>query len=330
MTIYDRPTPAWRAPSPAACATLLLTIAVGMLFLPERAAIALREPAHAILRPGLVAVASVRQRAAAALGFLGSLANGARHAEGLERELVQLRQRVGQLEAETVWLRSMRADDSVDSALPTAPLLRARLVEARVLGRKSQSALRREGLLDVGSQAGLSTGDLVLDVPALLDQGALAGAKSGQTVLVGRRIWGKVTQVQPRLSLVRRAADAGYRDLVRIAQPNGERLTLGPRAVLEGTGESLCRLRLVPLTEAVAVGQLIVSEGNEGFVEGRFLYGQIERVEQSAGAANWDIWVRPAVSADLPQTVAVLTAEVAALSLGNNQRGDHESHESHE
>jgi cell shape-determining protein MreC len=274
------------------------------------------------MRPGLIALSSVRQRAEATLGLVGNLGTTARHAAEQERELAELRERVGQLEAETIWLRSMKRDAADEESLlaKIPPLVRPRLVETRVLGRQAQHALARQGLLDAGIETGISEGDLLLDVPsamidvpsAMIERGAAAGTAPGQLVLAGRRVWGKVAQVQSRVSLVRRATDAGYRDVVRIAQPNGERLAIGPRGMLEGSGESLCRLRLVPLTEAVAVGQWVVTEGGEGFVDGRFLYGYIQRVEQPPGAAHWDIWVRPAVSQDLPHKVAVLTADATA------------------
>jgi hypothetical protein len=59
----------------------------------------------------------------------------------------------------------------------------------------------------------------------------------------------------------------------------------------------------------VAVGQLVISDGGEGLLDGALLYGEIERVEQSPGAAHWDIWVRPALPPDLPRTVSILIAE---------------------
>ncbi len=319
MTIYDRPASSWCAPSPAACLALLLAASLGLFLLPQQAVTLLRQPARDMLQPGLLMIAGLREQTDTALGLVGNLGAGARRAENVQRELMQLCQRIGQLEAETVWLRSLQPSSCGEEALlqHTVPLLKPRLVEARVLGRQSQSLLQRHALLDAGMSAGLASGDLVLDVPAVVDQGMASGAASGQLVLAGRRIWGKLMEVQPRISTVRRICDAGYRDLVRIAQTQGERLSLGPRGMLEGTGEPLCRLRLVPLTEAVAVGQLIVTDGGEGIAEGRFLYGQIERVEQPPGASNWEIWVRPAVSSDLPHKVAVLTAEVTTLNSEN-------------
>jgi cell shape-determining protein MreC len=323
MTIYDRPAPSWCAPSPAACLALVLAASLGLLLLPERAVTLLRQPTHGMLQPPLLVLASLREQTETALGLVGNLGSGARHVEDLEREVIQLRQRIGQLEAETIWLRSLKPDPSADAEFlqHTARLLQPRLVEARVLGRQSQSVLQRHALLDAGMRAGLASGDLVLDVPAIVDQGIDAGAAKGQLVLAGRRVWGRLMEVQPRISLVRRVSDTGYRDLVRVAQVQGERLSVGPRGMLEGTGEPLCRLRLVPLTAAVAVGQLVVSDGAEGIIEGRFLYGQIERVEQLSGAANWEIWVRPAVSADLPHKVAVLTGEITASSSDNPEAG---------
>lgn len=316
MTIYDRPQATINAPSPIVCLALLLAVAVGVAFLPARAVSELRQAVQAGLRPGLRLAASSRETVAGAFGLIGNLGSGAHRAAQLERELEQLRQDRGQLEAEIVWLRSRITDnaEAEDSALPGSRLVRPRLLAARVLGQRAQSFLRSHGILDAGTQAGVSAGDLVLDLPAaIVDQGALAGAASGQLVLKGRRVWGKISHVDPQLSSVLRATDAGFRDLVRVAQPSGGGLSVGPRGVLEGTGEPLCRLRLVPITQSVAAGQLVITDGGEGLLEGALLYGQIERVEQSPGAAHWDLWVRPALPPELPRSVSVLMVEAPIL-----------------
>jgi cell shape-determining protein MreC len=308
MTIYDRPPAVWSAaPSPFVCLFLVLTAAAGLAFLPQRVVSEVRQVFQSGLTPGLRLVASSRDAVEATLGLIGNLGSGTRRAAHLECEVEQLRQTRGQLEAEIVWLRS-RIADGVDA--DASRLVHPRLLPAHVLGQRAQSFLRSQGILDAGANADVSAGDLVLDLPpAMIDQGASAGAASGQLVLKGRRVWGKVSRADPQISTVIRATDAGYRDLVRIAQPGGDGLTIGPRGVLEGTGEPLCRLRQVPLTQSVAVGQLVISDGGEGLLDGALLYGEIERVEQSPGAAHWDIWVRPALPPDLPRTVSILIAE---------------------
>lgn len=319
MTIYDRPPPLWSVPSPAICLTLLLAVAVGLMLLPDRMSQHARSIAQATLRPGLTAIARSREVWHGSLRRVGNLGSNSAFTARLERENEELRQQNGRLQAEIVWLKSQApAENEVDVTISTPPLVRPKLVEARVLGRQAQGFLKRQGLLDVGSTAGVTTGDLVLDPPALIDQGAATNLSRGQFVLAGSRVWGKVWQVQPRLSTVLRVTDAGYRDLVRVAGEDGALKESAARGVLEGTGELLCRLRLVPVTQAVAVGQRVVSEGSEGLLAGALLYGRIQKVEQPAGAAHWEIWVKPAFAEERPARVAVLTMELGSLGARNS------------
>lgn len=318
MTIYDRPPPLWGSPTPVACLALLLAMAIGLMLLPARLSEQARGIAQASLRPGLAVIARSRETWHGSLRWLGNLGSSSAVSTQLEREIQELREQNGRLQAEIAWLRSQApAEQAVDAAaISTSPLVRPRLVEARVLGRQAQSFLKRQGLIDAGSSSGIAQGDLVLDPPALIDQGAATELSPGQFVLSGNRVWGKVLQVQPRLSTILRVTDSGYRDLVRIAGEDGAVTRPGARGVLEGTGEPLCRLRLVSVTQAVAVGQSVISEGSEGVLSGALLYGRIERVEQLPGVAHWEIWVRPAFAEQRPTRVAVLTAEMGSIADG--------------
>jgi cell shape-determining protein MreC len=297
MTIYDRPPRSCRRPAPCICLAVVLFGSAALMLIPQRWAAPLQQAAQASLRPGLVVAAALRDRTQRLLGVAGNLGSGAERAASLEEEVRQLRLQNDQLQAEVAWLRSQSNEPREDhNVTPTRLLVQGKLIEARVLGRQAQAILQRQGLLDIGSQRGVSPGDLVLD------QGAAEGAARGQLVICGGRVWGKVLRTGVRTSIVERATDAGFRDLVRLAS--------GPRGVLEGTGQRHCRLKMVEVTQAVAVGEPVFSEANEGLVEGQLLYGYVDRIEKSPGAAYWEIWVRPAVTQGLPPRVAVLTGEV--------------------
>ena len=64
-----------------------------------------------------------------------------------------------------------------------------------------------------------------------------------------------------------RANDAGYRDLVQLAHPTGDRLRLGARGVLEGDGGRLCRLTRVAIGEPVEVGDLVFAADPAGLTD---------------------------------------------------------------
>jgi cell shape-determining protein MreC len=151
--------------------------------------------------------------------------------------------------------------------------------------------------------------------PAILDQGRGAGLAAGQLVLAGRRVLGKLIEAGPHTSQVRRPTDPGYRELVQLAYRRSEQWSPGPRGLLEGTGEPLCRIRLVPITEAVTVGDGVLLAGGEGILPHALYYGEIVRVERPAGATHWELWMQPALGNRWPETVAVVSATMpGALS----------------
>jgi cell shape-determining protein MreC len=242
----------------------------------------------------------------------GVLSSSQRY-EDLERQIEALRTRNAQLEAAAIALAT-KSNDRADSLPPlqsTTPLVTARLVEARVIGRHLQSLLQHEATLDLGAAAGLKPGAWTLDATScLIDQGLDVDLRRGELVLAGRRVLGKVSATTGRTSRVQHPTDAGYRDLVQLAYRQGTRISLGPRGLLEGTGEPLCRVRMIPVTESVSIGDLLLAAGSEGVAAGGLLYGEVVCVERPAGATHWEVWMRPAVSGKWPDRVAVVTASV--------------------
>jgi hypothetical protein len=100
--------------------------------------------------------------------------------------------------------------------------------------------------------------------------------------------------------------EPGYRDLVRLGES-------GPQGVLEGTGEPLARVRLVEVTEPVAMGDGVYSTAGKGFLPEPLLYGRVVRVERPVGAAHWEIWMEPAADPHQTEEVAVLRVELNRL-----------------
>lgn len=323
MTMYD-PSPGksiWTGPRLGFAGLLALALLLSLT--PPAASRPLRHNAHVLLRPGLSAMAWLVQRADSVGMALRGSTSRAQEWSDLQRQLAWLRDRNRELEAAALMRGSMApASDRLEGVpLVHQPLLASRLIAARVLGRQAQAFLQQGMLVDAGRQAGVLPEAWVLDVPAaMLDRGTSAGVESGDWVLAGRRVWGKVQQVGETTSQIRPAQAAGYRDLVRLASRSHDRLALGPRGVLDGVGESLCRIRLVPVTEAVALGDLVLTDGGEGLLPTPLIYGEIVRLERPAGATHWEIWMRPALD-ETPQVVAVLSAEMP----GRESEGDAKS-----
>jgi cell shape-determining protein MreC len=229
-------------------------------------------------------------------------------------ELADSQRRIVELQArlELARLASGKDDSLVHvTARASDPLLVPQLLRARVLGEQSRALLGRHDLIDIGARDDIQSDAFVLDPPdPMLDVGEDEQLEAGRLVLAGSRVWGKVLHVGPLTSTVRRVADRGYRDLVQLASLVDGRIEFGPRGVLEGTGERLCRIRLVEGVEPVAVGDRVYSVGTEGLLAEPLIYGTVVRAELPSGATHWEITMQPAASFGDARHLAVLRTEL--------------------
>jgi cell shape-determining protein MreC len=307
-----------------------LALSVVLSLIPGSLVSPIRQVVQAVLRPGLVAAGKAVAVGGACRGTVASRWSQAAEDMRLRAELRRQQARVRELEAELIAAQLRpKAEARATEVSRTEPLVRGRLIEARLLGRQARAFLARHQWIDAGQSAGVAAGDWVLDPPALVDQGRSAGLAPGNLVLAspvagivksppgepsagnphelryeGRCVWGKVMESAAHTSGVLRLTEPGYRDLVQLAQPQGNSLKLGPRGVLEGTGERHCRIRLIAAAEPVSVGDLVVTTGHEGLTLQPLLYGEVVHAELPPGASHWEISVKPAVSG--VESVAVL------------------------
>lgn len=298
-----------RITAPAALLVVSLALAAGLMLLPDERRDAMKGALGAALRPGQQALLGVRAWAGRltdrgrAYWDLGSaLAESECRRTWLEQENRRLAAQLLKQE-----ITSSRSSAAPQHALDEAaqPLLRPRCVVARVLGHQARSFLADQRILDAGSREGVGRDALVVDLPtSLIDLGRSAGIEQDQLVLNRGRVWGKIAEMGHQTSAVSTVTAPGYRDLVRLAEPEN-----GPQGILEGTGEPLARIRMVEVTEPVTVGDAVYTAGQGGILTEPLLYGRVVRVERPVGAAHWEIWMQPAVPGE-PQQVAVLRAEL--------------------
>ena len=161
-----------------------------------------------------------------------------------------------------------------------------------------------QAILDGDPSDGVEPDAWVVDAPALLDRGEDARIRPGQPVAHGRCVWGKIVEVAAHTAVVQAVTEPGYRDLVQIAS--------GPQGILEGTGEPLCRIRLVEATAPVAVGDTVFTAAGRGVLPVPLVYGKIVRLQRPVAATHWDLWMQPAV-AQRPERVSVLRIELNPL-----------------
>ena len=317
---YVKPRPVF-AGRPCVALATALAASVALLLLPARWTAPLKGAVAAALRPGQQAALVVSEQARRAMAAVkGHFQTAVQLAEAQE-EVDRLKAENGRLAVQLAAAKAPARPAPQDARDDAQRLLVARCVTARVLGRQARAFLARHEILDVGSRSGVEPGAVAVDPPpALIDRGGDADLAPGRLVLAGSRVWGKVVEVGPYTSTVQRAAEAGYRDVVRLAGPSppGQPPRLGPEGILEGTGQPLARVRLVSVNEPVEKGDLVYAAAAGGVLPEPLLYGRVVRLEQPVGAAHWEIWMEPAAESH-PDRVAVLRVELNPLRVSSRQ-----------
>lgn len=322
--MYNR----WRSlTAPWLWLTIALAISAGLAACPPRFTAVLKQAVADALTPGqrwaLRVEHSVRQRALHSPRLRPGAAPDNGTAPGLSSaETQHLRNRIHQLEQQL----AHQATHHAAAGREIPPLIDSRLVTARVLGQQARQFLSSRSLLDVGSRAGLADGALAVDpsdatAPTpLLDVGGETGAAAGRLVLDSRTVVGRLSEVGRHTSCLERITDASYRDLVRIVQYRDGLPTPGPRGLLIGTGEAMCRVRMVDISQPVSVGDVVLADGLGGILSSPPRYGTIVRVAQAPGSAQWDIWVQPDVDVRNLDVVSVLTTDVSSIRVAGSPR----------
>lgn len=243
----------------------------------------------------------------------------------------ELQQENEQLRRQLIQAGAVPSDPMPSAVDQPLPLLRGELVTARVLGNRARQRLAASAELDQGQRQRLSAGDLAMDVAgrdelngtgaaAPLDIGRRHDIQQGQLVLSAAAVCGKVVEVGRDTSWILPVTAATYRDEVLLlgAEPSATsdaaRLATAPRGVLEGTGDGLCRVRLVDVSAPVTVGDLVYAGDGSGMWQSPPRYGTVIAAERPPGAAHWHITVRPD-AVRLPAKVAILRLELSPLRM---------------
>ncbi|MBL9123836.1 MAG: rod shape-determining protein MreC [Planctomycetaceae bacterium] len=306
---------------------LLCALGVVASFFPPRWLEPARGAVERVLAPGQEALAPPL---AAVAEFLARAARLWQQAG----ELTRLETRLHELETANQLLQQQLAaaaptapaTDPLPASAELPPLLEGTLVPARPLGRQARSYLARRDLLDVGAPLGAARDALVVDLGApsipLIDAGRDRGLAPHERVVANignaHLVWGKIVDVGPLTSTLRRASDAGFRDLAQLAHVTRDGLRWGARGVLEGDGSRWCQLTRVDLAAPVDVGDLVFAADQAGLASvapdgapSRFLYGSVVRIERPAAEPHWRIWIEPAIPRDAePARVAVVTTRL--------------------
>jgi len=272
----------------------------------------LRPALHDALSPGRMVLLAVSNGSttAASSGTNSSQADSDRDAEPSE-ESRRRDQLLRKLMIENAQLRRDLRREKASSQLmqtmePLSSLVQFDLIPATIVSTSGMSTSLKDLIVDAGKAAGITRSELVVDGSgAILDAGSDKAVSAGDRVLTGTIVVGRIEKASRWVSLVQPVTASGFRAQVMLLRQTDDGLHPGPAGLLEGTGEAECLLSGIAHTEAVAIGDEVVSADINGVQGPQLYFGRVTRADFLAGG-QWDIRVTPAVSLAELQTVGIL------------------------
>jgi cell shape-determining protein MreC len=169
----------------------------------------------------------------------------------------------------------------------------------------------RDLIVDAGKAAGITRSELVIDgIGAVVDRGTKDDIAAGDRVLTGAIVVGRIEKTAHWVSLVQPVTATGFKAQIVLLRRTAEGLHFGAKGMLEGIGESECVITGIPHTDAVAVGDEVVSADVTGVRGPQLYFGRVTRAEFLAGG-QWDVRVEPAASLEDLEAVGILRLKLA-------------------
>jgi rod shape-determining protein MreC len=225
-----------------------------------------------------------------AVGGIGSYTD----LRGAREENIRLKEKVDELTGQLNEARERAAELDLlraQVALPTRPDYK--MVSANVVARDADLWYRR----------------------LTIDRGTLDGVKKNMPVATASGIVGRVVAVGPNYAQVQVISDkhAGVGAMLQNSRAMGE--VRG----LEREGP-LCELQNIPSSQAVEVGEPVVTTGLDRIYPKGLMIGKVERIESNPNAPWHKIIVSPSASVDRVEHVLVLLVEQRELKVEETAR----------
>jgi rod shape-determining protein MreC len=225
-----------------------------------------------------------------AVGGIGSYTD----LRGAREENIRLKEKVDELTGQLNDARERAAELDLlraQVALPTRPDYK--MVSANVVARDADLWYRR----------------------LTIDRGTLDGVKKNMPVATASGIVGRVVAVGPNYAQVQVISDkhAGVGAMLQNSRAMGE--VRG----LEREGP-LCELQNIPSSQAVEVGEPVVTTGLDRIYPKGLMIGKVERIESNPNAPWHKIIVSPSASVDRVEHVLVLLVEQRELKVEETAR----------
>jgi cell shape-determining protein MreC len=200
-------------------------------------------------------------------------------------------------------------------------LAQLQLIQATVVSSSGLPDSLRDLIVDAGRSAGITRSELVIAGDgALIDAGSDQNVSAGDRVLAGAVVVGRVEKAARWVSLVQPVTAAGFKAHVMLLRRTSDGFHFGTTGMLEGAGESECLLTGIPHTEAVAVGDEVISADVNGVRGPQLYFGRVTRAEFLAGG-QWDVRVQPAASVRDLETVGILRLNLTAREKKSGNAG---------
>jgi cell shape-determining protein MreC len=148
---------------------------------------------------------------------------------------------------------------------PLNSLAQFELLRASVISSGGMPNSLRDLIVDAGKAAGITRSELVIAGDGiLLDVGSDSSVAAGDRVLTGAIVVGRVDKAARWVSLVQPVTAVGFKSQVILLRQTPDGPHFGAEGMLEGTGNAECTLTGIPHTDAVAVGDEVVSADVNG------------------------------------------------------------------
>lgn len=189
--------------------------------------------------------------------------------------------------------RSQTASVIAEAIDPSESLNEYAMIPAKVISNNGLPGSLRELIISAGKSAGINRSELVVDgIGAVVDVGSDAGVAAGDRVLSGSSVVGRIEKTGRWVSVVQPLTSTDFRAQVQLLRSSEDGIVFGAIGMLEGTGESECRVTGIPYIEAVTVGDTVISADINGVRGPRLFFGTVTSAEFLAGG-QWEVRIKP-------------------------------------
>lgn len=240
--------------------------------------------------------------------FAAALKDSERQRRQLIIESARLRDQIRR-QSHTTEVSALLGSDGIPQS---SPLVGFHSVTARVISSQGLPDRLRDLIVDAGRSVGVTRSELVVDGSGLiLDQGTEGGTAAGDRVLSGSVVVGRISEAGRWISLVQPVTDVDFTARVQLLRRSVDGLYYGAEGLLRGTGESECVIDGIADTDAVSVGDEVVTSEVSGVRGPRLYFGRVSKADFLDGG-QWQIRVQPAVSVPDLDHVRIVRLELHA------------------